>query len=156
MTLKPELVEIRGSSIHGLGGFATADIAAGTLVSEYRGEKINKAESRRRCAESNHFIFSLDDDCDIDGSTLENSARFLNHSCAPNCEAQRIAGQIWIVAIRRIRCGEEITFNYGYELPSYREHPCRCGASDCVGYIVAEELFEDVRAQREVKRFAVR
>jgi hypothetical protein len=76
-----------------------------------------------------------------------NPARFLNHSCAPNCEAQFADGRIWLVAIRDIRAGEELTFNYGYDLTDYREHPCRCGAVSCVGYIVAEEFFEHVRRQ---------
>jgi uncharacterized protein len=149
---KQELVEIRVSPIHGLGGFATADIATGTLVLEYVGEKIDKAESRRRCAESNRFIFYLDDEWDLDGSVPENPARFLNHGCSPNCEAQRIAGQIWIVACKPIRAGDEITFNYGYELANYLEHVCRCGAANCVGYIVAEEFFDDVRARSEVRQ----
>jgi SET domain-containing protein len=149
---KPELVEIRASAIHGLGGFATTDIATGTLVLEYVGEKIAKDESRRRCAKSNRFIFYLDDEWDLDGNVPGNPARFLNHSCSPNCEAQRIAGQIWIVAFRPIRAGDEITFNYGYELADHLEHPCRCGAANCVGYIVAEEFFDDLRAQSEVRQ----
>ena len=63
-----------------------------------------------------------------------------------------IDGRIWIVAGRDIRAGEEITFNYGYDIESYREHPCHCGAPQCVGYIVAEEFFEDVRARRRSGR----
>ena len=76
-------------------------------------------------------------------------ARFLNHSCAPDCEAELENGRIWIVAKRDIKAGEELTFNYGYDLDDYRNHPCRCGAPDCAGHIVAEEFFDHVRKQRD-------
>jgi SET domain-containing protein len=76
------------SAIHGLGGFATTALARGTRVVEYTGERITKAESLRRCEQGNWFIFSLDDDFDLDGNSATNPARFLNHSCAPNGEAQ--------------------------------------------------------------------
>ena len=141
------LVCFRPSAIHGVGGIAKADIAAGTRVIEYVGEKINKTESLRRCESANEYIFSLDDTHDLDGNVPWNLARFLNHSCGPNCEAEPDGGRIWIVARRGIRAGEEITFNYGYDLDDYREHPCRCGAADCAGYIVAEEFFEHVKWQ---------
>jgi len=149
-----DLVEIRNSQIDRRGGFATADIISGALVLEYVGQRIDKTEAQRRCDLDNRYIFFLDEDWDIDGDVPENPARFLNHSCAPNCEAQGIAGQIWIVAIEPIRAGEELTFNYGYDLEAYREHPCLCGARDCVGYIVAEEHFEHVRAQNQLRQAA--
>jgi SET domain-containing protein len=144
------LVCFRPSAIHGTGGFAKADIAAGTHVIEYVGEKINKAESLRRCESANAYIFSLDDTHDLDGNVPWNPACFLNHSCDPNCEAEPDGGRVWIVARRGIRAGEELTFNYGYDLEDYREHPCRCGADGCAGYIVAEEFFDHVKWQGEV------
>jgi SET domain-containing protein len=137
------------SAIHGTGGFAKMDIAAGIRVIEYTGEKISKDESLRRCEAGNEFIFSLGDEWDLDGSVPWNPARFLNHSCEPNCETERIEGRIWIIAIRSIRAGEELTFNYGYSLEDYREHYCRCGAAGCVGYMVSPEFFEHVKWQRE-------
>lgn len=114
---------------------------------EYIGERISKQESLRRCEVNNEYIFALDDRFDLDGDIPENPARYLNHSCAPNCDAELRQGRIWIVARRDVRAGEELTFNYGFDLIDYREHPCRCGAPDCVGYIVAEEFFEHVRKQ---------
>ena len=137
---KPTL-EFKRSSIHGIGGFATGPIRLGTLVIEYVGQIITKTESLRRCEAGNTSIFEMDDERDIDGAVSWNPARFLNHSCAPNCDAELIDGQIWIVARRDISAGEEITFNYGYDREDYREHPCRCGAPGCLGYIVAEEFF---------------
>lgn len=139
------LLEFRPSPIHGTGGFAAAPIRAGTLVIEYTGQRIAKGESTRRCEAGNTFIFELDQDWDIDGGQGWNPARYLNHSCEPNCEAELIDGRIWITARRDIAPGEEITFNYGYDREDYREHPCRCGAPGCVGFMVAEEFFPVLR-----------
>lgn len=146
MTLSP-LIEIRDSPIHGRGGFARRFIPAGTRVVEYVGRKITKAESLRCCQANNEYVFHWNDDFDLDGNVPWNPARFLNHSCAPNCEAELIGERIWIVAKRDLQPGEEITFNYGYDLTDYQDHPCRCGAPGCVGYIVAEEFFPTLRAR---------
>ena len=83
-----EFVIFQSSPIHGLGGFARKDIPAGTRVIEYLGEKITKQESLARCEQSNEYIFAIDDAHDLDGNVDWNPARFLNHSCEPNCEAQ--------------------------------------------------------------------
>ena len=138
-------LEFRPSPIHGFGTFAAAPIRAGLLLIEYKGEKITKTESIRRCEAGNAFIFELDDEWDIDGGVGWNPPRFFNHSCAPNCDAEYIQGQIWIVARREIAPGEELTFNYGYDWEDHHEHACRCGAPECVGYIVAEEFFPILR-----------
>ncbi len=144
---KAEFLLFKSSPIHGTGGFARADIPSGARVIEYVGDIISKQESLARCERSNEYIFAIDEEHDLDGNVDWNPARFLNHSCEPNCEAQFLEGRIWIVAIRDVRAGEELTFNYSYDLIDYREHPCRCGAKACVGYIVAEEFFEHVRRQ---------
>ncbi len=141
-----ETILFRDSPIHGTGGFARRELRAGTRVIEYVGRRIDKQESLRQCELENPYIFSLDEQHDLDGNVEWNPARLLNHSCAPNCEAQEEDGRIWIVAVRDIREGEEITFNYNYDLEEFREHPCRCGAPGCVGYIVAEEYFPMVQA----------
>jgi uncharacterized protein len=143
----PALVYYRESAIHGTGGFAKTDIPAGTRVTEYTGERITKEESLRRCAAGNEYIFALDDEWDVDGSVPWNPARFLNHSCSPNCETERIGECIWIMAARDIQAGEELTFNYGYSLVDYREHECRCGATGCVGFMVSPEFYEHVKWQ---------
>ena len=140
------MVHSRESTIDGRGLFASQAIAAGTRISQYIGERIDKAESARRCEAGNHFIFTLDDDWDIDGSVPENLARFANHSCSPNSESIVEGTGVWIVALRDINAGEEITYNYGYDLGEYRDYPCRCASPDCIGYIVAQEFFDHVRA----------
>ena len=95
----------RTSPIHGLGGFAKTAICRGTRILEYVGERISKSESLRRCEQNNEFIFSLNDEQDLDGNVAWNPARFLNHSCAPNCEAEMEDDRIWIVARRDIQAG---------------------------------------------------
>lgn len=135
------------SPIHGTGGFAARDFQPLERVIEYLGERISKEESLLRCETGNPFIFFLDDHWNLDGSVDWNPARFLNHSCAPNCDAELLDGRIWITARHTIRAGEELTFNYRYDLTEFREHPCRCGAPKCVGYMVAEEFFDVVRGR---------
>jgi SET domain-containing protein len=142
------LVIFRSSSIHGLGAFAKSSFVRGTLIMEYLGERISKSESLRRCEQNNEYIFRLNDQEDLDGNVEWNAARFFNHGCAPNCEARLEDGHIWIIARRDIQAGEELTFNYGFDLEDYREYPCNCGAPGCVGFIVAEEFFEHVRKRR--------
>lgn len=136
-----DLIEFRDSGIHGLGGFARRGIKKGTPLIEYVGNKITKAEAAARVAAENPFIFCLNDDFDVDGDVTWNPARFLNHSCEPNAEAEIFGDQIWILAFRTIQAGEEITFNYSYDMENYEEHPCRCGSAGCVGYMVAAEFF---------------
>ncbi len=89
-----DLILFQHSSIHGTGGFARTNIAAGTELIEYVGEKIDKAESLRRCELDNAYIFFIDDTHDLDGNVESNPARFLNHSCEPNCEALEDEGRI--------------------------------------------------------------
>jgi SET domain-containing protein len=146
--LQTEWIVFRASPIHGTGGFARIDIPVGARLLEYVGEKIDKAESLRRCEADNPFIFALNDHQDLDGNVSWNPARLLNHSCTPNCDAENHDGRIWIIARRDIAAGEEITFNYGFDLTDYQEYPCHCGSADCVGYMVAEVFFPHVRRQR--------
>ncbi len=134
------------SSIHGRGMYATTLIPEGTRIIEYVGERISKAESDRRddarvarqgrgedgCV----YIFELNKRHDLDGDVSWNTARLINHSCAPNCEPQGIRGRIWIVATREIQAGEELTYDYGFDFENWEDHPCRCGVADCFGYIV--------------------
>jgi len=145
--VETDFLLFRTSSIHGTGGFAKARIACGTRLIEYVGMVIDKKESLRRCAENNPYIFTLDDQHDLDGDVPWNPARFINHSCSANCDAELDGGRIWISANRDIEVGEEVTFNYGYDLTEYKDYPCQCGAGNCVGYMVAETFFEHVRSR---------
>ena len=86
-------------------------------------------------------IFTFSDQYDIDGKVLGNSARYINHSCDPNCEVEITRRSIWIVAIRDILTGEELSYNYGYGMETYGDFPCNCKAKNCVRYILAEEYW---------------
>lgn len=151
-------IVVRTSKIHARGVFAKKNVPAETRIIEYVGEKITKAESERRADVVLHaskkdktkgavYIFTLNKRHDIDGNVSYNTARYINHSCAPNCEAQLIRGHIWIVALRDIAKGEEITYNYGYDIEDYEDHPCCCGAPNCVGYILEEEHWPKLKAK---------
>ena len=144
--------EVRASGIHGMGIFARRDIPQGSYIIEYLGERVSKAESLRRRKQGNFFVFIVTDQFDLDGAVEWNPARFINHSCTPNCDAQMEEEHIWIIARRDIRAGEELSFNYGYDLQDYEDHLCRCGSPECLGFMVAEEHFEDVRRKEARKR----
>jgi hypothetical protein len=134
------------SPIHGSGVYARAPIPQGTRIIEYVGERITKAEAlrrekhrqerQRRGGDDCVYIFELNRRYDLDGRRRGNVARLINHSCAPNCRSETVRGHVWIIAQREIPVGEELTFDYGYAYNEWRLHPCRCGAKDCVGFVV--------------------
>src|SRR4051812_19327046 len=97
-----ELFLARNSPIHGQGLFARWAIPVAARVTEYTGERITKQESLERCQAGNDYIFALDDEFDLDGSSEQNPARWINHSCEPNCETRLIDGRVWVVALRNI------------------------------------------------------
>src|SRR5262249_41160844 len=119
-------------------------ITKGTRIMQYIGAKIPKAESAERLAQGNASIFALNDRYDIDGRTLKHTARSINHSCDPNCEAQRTYRSIWIVALRDIPQGEELTHNDGCEIDGEPPEPCHCGAHNCCGFILAPQYWNRI------------
>ena len=147
----PRKIEARKSDIHGNGVFALAAIRKGERIVEYKGKRRTHDEvdaDTEGDVESGHtFLFTLNDDYVIDANHKGNKARWINHSCAPNCEAviaeaegdDRTADKVFIEAIRDIKPGEELTYNYGITLAE-RHTPrlkkiweCRCGAKNCTG-----------------------
>ncbi len=142
----PKWFEVRKSSIHRRGAFACRDIPAGIRLVEYVGPKLTKKKADEECLRQNRYVFTLNETTDIDGSVSWNHARWINHSCEPNCECTLDDGDhLWIYSIKPIPRGEELTFNYGYGLENYMDYPCRCGAPACLGYMVAEEHFPALR-----------
>jgi SET domain-containing protein len=147
----PARIVTRRSAIHGNGMFAATDIPAGTRLIQYKGKLLTQAESDELYgdgADTGHtFLFSLNDDYVIDANQQGNSARWINHGCAPNCEAvvdedaggDRRRDRVFIESIRDIRKGEELTYNYGIVLgvahtrAMKRIWACRCGAPQCTG-----------------------
>lgn len=136
----------RRSGIHGKGVFATAAIPRGTRLIEYKGERISPKESIRRYAGSTHtFLFQLENEEIIDGGVGGNSARWINHSCAPNCEVVEEDGRAYFDSTRRIEAGEEITFDYNlymeerYTPALKREFACSCNARNCRGTLLGSK-----------------
>jgi len=126
------------SRIAGTGLFAGQHIKKGTRIIQYIGQRIPKEETAERLYQGNQYIFEFNDRYNIDGKTLKNTARYINHSCDPNCEILITKRTIWIVAKRDIHEGEELSYNYGFTAKQYR---CQCGANNCCGYILGEEYW---------------
>jgi len=152
---KQRLCKVATSKIHQRGLFATKAIKEGTDIIQYIGEKISKEESTRRALEWEEkaretgeglvYIFELDDEWDIDGREGDNPARYMNHSCDGNCEAINYDGEIWIVARCDIKKGDELVYDYGYDMEHFLDHPCQCGADNCIGFIVREDQRKKVK-----------
>ncbi|WP_431820938.1 SET domain-containing protein [Burkholderia sp. F1] len=141
-------IAVRRSGVHGRGVFAVAPIKAGERVVEYKGERISWKEALRRHPhdpnEPNHtFYFALEEGGVIDGKVDGNSARWINHSCAPNCEAEELDGRVYIHALRDIEPEEELFYDYGLVIDAKltkklkREYACHCGAQSCRGTLLA-------------------
>jgi len=140
--------ELRQSEIQGRGGLATRPIRKGTRIIEYLGERISHDEADKRYDDTgmgrhHTFLFSIDTKIVIDAAVNGNEARFINHSCAPNCEAIDERKRIYIEAIRDIAAGEELTYDYAYERDGTEDeewerlYMCKCGAATCRGTILA-------------------
>jgi uncharacterized protein len=138
-------VRVGPSRIAGQGLFAEQDIRQGTKILRYIGEKITQEESDRRLAAGNVYIFGLDERYALDGSTRKNTARYINHSCDPNCHTEQFGNTIWFVAIKNVRAGEELTYNYGYDDEDYANNPCHCGAQYCCGYILGPQYWDRLK-----------
>ena len=133
-----------------MGAIAMQPISSGTRLIEYAGARITPTEADTRYpevpGEQHHTeLFAIDDDIVIDASVDGNDARFINHSCDPNCDAIVEDGRIWIEAIRDIAPGEELAYDYAFILPerhspaAKRRYPCRCGSAKCRGTILARK-----------------
>ena len=137
-------IRVRHSAIHGNGIFATRKIPAGARIIEYGGKRITENQAEKRFGldpENPHhtFFFSLESGKLIDGGDQGNDARWINHSCAPNCEAQEEKGRVYIHALRDIVRGEELSYDYALVIEEKmtkalkQAYACRCGTATCRG-----------------------
>ena len=115
--MNKQYFEVRNSPIQGLGGFATQRIRKGTRIIEYIGERITSEEADRRYDDdkSEHphvLLFVVDKHTAIDAAVGGNDARFINHSCEPNCRAVLDKKRVYIEALKTIAEGEELTYDY--------------------------------------------
>lgn len=144
--LEPRIV-VRRSAIHGRGVFARRLIREDETVCEYKGERITEAQIGRRYPEHkngvNHtFVFGIELDLNIDGGVNGNIARWINHSCDANCDTYEKDERIYVRAVRDIRPGEELSYDYAIEAGERitkavkARWPCWCGAGNCRGTVL--------------------
>ncbi len=140
--VKGRKIVVRRSSIHGRGVFAARDLPADEKIIEYKGERISWKKALKRHPHDpdnphHTFYFALEDGRVIDGKFNGNSARWINHSCQPNCEAREEKGRVTIYSLRDIEAGEELFCDYAlviearYTAKLKREYECRCTAPTC-------------------------
>ena len=155
-------IVIKKSKIHSNGIYAKKNIKKGIKVIEYVGEIVSKKEGDKRAQEQykkhrknkNHgavYVYDLTTKYDLDGNFKWNPARLINHSCNPNCKYKQIKLKIFIISIKPIKKGEEITYDYGYDLEDYKDHKCRCGSKNCLGYIVGKRYKKQFLRLRKKK-----
>jgi len=141
-------IQVRRSGVHGKGVFALAALQRDEVIIEYKGQVIDWPEALRRHphdpSQPNHtFYFHIDDERVIDANVGGNAARWINHACQPNCEADEADGRIFIKALRAIKPGEELFYDYGlviderYTPKLKKQFECRCGTKKCRGTMLA-------------------
>ena len=141
-------IAVRRSAIHGRGVFALRRLHAEEVLVEYAGERVDwTIAASRPPADPEHpdltYFFDIGDGTVIDGAAGGNSSRWINHSCAPNCEAEEKEGRVFIHALRAIKEGEELYYDYGLVIDGRitkklkKEYECRCGAKKCRGTMLA-------------------
>ncbi|HEY8539873.1 MAG TPA: SET domain-containing protein-lysine N-methyltransferase [Steroidobacteraceae bacterium] len=155
------LIEARDSKIHGRGVYAVAPIKKGTRIIEYLGERISHAEADRRYEEKGQddghtFFFIASSRTVIDAGVNGNDARFINHSCDPNCETVIEGSRVFIDAIRDIKPGEELGYDYQLTWESTDDpadlalYACRCGSKKCRGTMLDPEPVD--KQKKKTKR----
>ncbi|MFN4359667.1 MAG: SET domain-containing protein [Hylemonella sp.] len=158
-------IQTRRSGVHGKGVFAVQDIPKGDVIIEYVGEIIGWDEALRRHPhdpkDPNHtFYFHVDEDHVIDAKVGGNSSRWINHSCAPNCEADEVEGRVFIKSLRKIKAGEELNYDYGliidepYTKKLLAQYPCWCGNANCRGTLLAPKDDEPKKKSAKKKKKA--
>ena len=146
-------MQVHRSEGRGWGLKSTDPIKKGEFVVEYVGEMITMAEYRRRMAanqaekEENYYYLAIDSNRMIDAGPKGNVARFMNHSCAPNCITQKwtVNGDIRVglFAVEDIKPGDELTFNYQFETVGDVQKKCLCGAASCTGNLGGKQKKEE-------------
>jgi SET domain-containing protein len=141
-------IQVRRSGVHGKGVFALQPLAEGETIIEYTGKVITWKQAQKAHPhdpdDPNHtFYFHIDDKRVIDAAVGGNAARWINHACDPNCEADEQDGRIFIKALRDLRPGEELFYDYGlviderYTPKLKKQFECRCGTRKCRGTMLA-------------------
>ena len=131
------------SGINNWGLFARQYFKKGERVIEYKGKKYTHKQIEKDDRFDNSkaiYLFTLNKTYVLDGDTKSNTAKYINHSCDPNCEVDVIKGKIWIIATQDIKKGDELSYDYGFGYDKdFRQFPCKCGSKNCCGYIVRDD-----------------
>jgi uncharacterized protein len=152
-----KLYGIKKSNIDrkGRGLYATKNIKENTRIIDYVGKIITKKQTEESEKFDNSrpiYLFNLNSKYDLDGDVSWNTARLINHSCSNNCDYNGTGLKLWVVAIKDIKKGEELTCDYGFGYDeNYKQFRCKCGSQNCCGYIVRAES-----RWRINKRFSMR
>ena len=150
-----KLYKIKKSKIDNNGLYANQNIKKGTKIIEYKGKIISVKQSELSSKFDNGkaiYLFNINKKYDLDGDFKYNTARLINHSCNPNCEVYGTGLKVWVYAIRDIKKGEELTYDYGFGFDEgYKDFPCRCGSKNCVGYIVRSESRWRIKKSKSYK-----
>ena len=137
-----KLYKIKKSKIDKNGLYANCDIEKGTKIIEYKGKIISvkkSAEDPKFDNDKAIYLFNINKRFDLDGDFRFNIARLINHSCSPNCEFLGEGLKVWVYAMRDIKAGEELSYDYGFSFDKdFKNYPCKCKSKNCVGYIVRE------------------
>jgi len=137
-----KLYKIKKSNIDNKGLYAEKNIKSRKIIINYKGKIITKKETDTNPKYDNDkaiYLFNLNSRYDLDGDFKYNDARLINHSCNPNCEVEGKGLKLWITAIKDIKKGEELSYDYGFGYDEdYKQFVCKCGAKNCLGYIVRE------------------
>ena len=150
-----KLYKIKNSKIDKKGLYANQNIKKGTKILEYKGKIISVKKSETDPKFDNKkaiYLFNINKRFDLDGNFKFNTARLINHSCEPNCEVFGEGLKIWIYAIKNIKKGEELSYDYGFNFDEdFKNYPCKCGSRNCVGYIVRSESRWRIKRSRSYK-----
>ena len=137
-----KLYKIKKSKIDKNGLYASCNIKKGTKIIEYKGKIISVKKSKTDPKFDNEkaiYLFNINKRFDLDGDFKFNTARLINHSCDPNCEVFGEGLKVWVYAMKDIRKGDELSYDYGFSYDeNFRQFPCNCRSKKCVGYIVRE------------------
>ena len=137
-----KIYKIKKSKIDKNGLYANQDIKKGTKIIEYKGKIITARQSELDPKYDNDnaiYLFNINKKYDLDGDFAFNTARLINHSCDPNCEVFGKGLRLWVYAMKDIKKGEELSYDYGFSFDEdFKNYPCKCGTDKCVGYIVRE------------------
>lgn len=155
--------EIRRSEIQGRGAFAVRPIPKGTRIVEYTGERISHKEADKRYddeAMGRHhtFLFIATQRTVVDARHHGNEAKYINHACEPNCEAVIDGGRIFIEAVKAIRTGQELTYDYSYGRDGTeteadeRRYRCLCGTRKCRGSILEAKPERSAKGHRSLRK----